>query len=139
MKVKEIMIGEPIRVAREDTIEKAINIFKTSPDVDVLPVVDENDNLIGALRRRDLIWPFLSFIEESGISSLDIIEDYPSIYLVDDVMEWEYPSVESEENVINAIAIMESEGIDTLLVVSDGKLVGLLTNDIILNLIFKNI
>lgn len=139
MKVKEIMIQDPIRISREDPIEKAINILKISPEIDVLPVVDEKDNLIGALRRRDLIWPFLSFIEESGISSLEIIEDYPSIYLVDDVMEWEYPTIESEENITNAIAIMEAEGVDTLLVVSEGKLLGVLTNSILLNIIFKNI
>lgn len=139
MKVKDIMIQDPIRISREDPIEKAINILKGSPEIDVLPVVDEKDNLIGALRRRDLIWPFLSFIEESGISSLDIIEDYPSIYLVDDVMEWEYPTIESEENITNAIALMESEGVDTLLIVSDGKLVGILTNSVLLNILFKNI
>lgn len=139
MKIKEIMLQDPIRISREDTIEKAINIFKGSPEIDVLPVVDEKDNLIGALRRRDLIWPFLSFIEESGLASLDIIEDYPSIYLVDDVMEWEYPTIDSEENITNAIAMMEAEGVDTLLITSDDKLVGILTNNILLNIIFKNI
>ena len=135
MKVKDVMLEEIPKLSRNDGLLKAVGLF-SSFDLDIIPVVDENGEYIGVVRKRDLIWPFLSFLEEDTERGISVVMDYPSIYLIDDVMEWDYPSVEGEKDIATAIGMMEAESLEAIPVVEDGKLIGILTNSIILNLFY---
>ena len=135
MKVKDVMLEEIPKLSRNDGLLKAVSLF-SSFDLDIIPVVDEDDNYIGVVRKRDLIWPFLSFLEEDTERGISVVMDYPSIYLIDDVMEWDYPSVEGEKDIATAIGMMEAESLEAIPVVEEGRLIGILTNSIILNLFF---
>jgi len=135
MKVKDVMLEEIPKLSRNDGLLKAVGLF-SSFDLDIIPVVDENGEYIGVVRKRDLIWPFISFLEEDTERGISIVMDYPSIYLIDDVMEWDYPSVEGEKDIATAIGMMEAESLEAIPVVEDGKLIGILTNSIILNLFY---
>ncbi len=135
MKVKDVMLEEIPKLSRNDGLLKAVGLF-SSFDLDIIPVVDESGEYIGVVRKRDLIWPFLSFLEEDTERGISVVMDYPSIYLIDDVMEWDYPSVEGEKDIATAIGMMEAESLEAIPVVEDGKLIGILTNSIILNLFF---
>jgi len=135
MKVKDVMLEEIPKLSRNDGLLKAVGLF-SSFDLDIIPVVDENGEYIGVVRKRDLIWPFISFLEEDTERGISVVMDYPSIYLIDDVMEWDYPSVEGEKDIATAIGMMEAESLEAIPVVEDGKLIGILTNSIILNLFY---
>ena len=135
MKVKDVMLEEIPKLSRNDGLLKAVGLF-SSFDLDIIPVVDESGEYIGVVRKRDLIWPFLSFLEEDTERGISVVMDYPSIYLIDDVMEWDYPSVEGEKDIATAIGMMEAESLEAIPVVEDGKLIGILTNSIILNLFY---
>ncbi|RKZ16576.1 hypothetical protein DRQ17_05240 [bacterium] len=135
MKVKDVMLEEIPKLSRNDGLLKAVGLF-SSFDLDIIPVVDEDNNYIGVVRKRDLIWPFLSFLEEDTERGISVVMDYPSIYLIDDVMEWDYPSVEGEKDIATAIGMMEAESLEAIPVVEEGRLIGILTNSIILNLFF---
>ena len=135
MKVKDVMLEEIPKLSRNDGLLKAVGLF-SSFDLDIIPVVDESGEYIGVVRKRDLIWPFLSFLEEDTERGISVVMDYPSIYLIDDVMEWDYPSVEGEKDIATAIGMMEAESLEAIPVVEEGRLIGILTNSIILNLFY---
>ena len=137
MKVKDVMLEEIPKLSRNDGLLKAVGLF-SSFDLDIIPVVDENGEYIGVVRKRDLIWPFLSFLEEDTERGISVVMDYPSIYLIDDVMEWDYPSVEGEKDIATAIGMMEAESLEAIPVVEEGKLIGILTNSVILNLFYPD-
>jgi len=137
MKVKDVMLEEIPKLSRNDGLLKAVGLF-SSFDLDIIPVVDESGEYIGVVRKRDLIWPFLSFLEEDTERGISVVMDYPSIYLIDDVMEWDYPSVEGEKDIATAIGMMEAESLEAIPVVEEGKLIGILTNSVILNLFYPD-
>jgi len=137
MKVKDVMLEEIPKLSRNDGLLKAVGLF-SSFDLDIIPVVDENGEYIGVVRKRDLIWPFISFLEEDTERGISIVMDYPSIYLIDDVMEWDYPSVEGEKDIATAIGMMEAESLEAIPVVEGGQLIGILTNSVILNLFYPD-
>ena len=137
MKVKDVMLEEIPKLSRNDGLLKAVGLFSAF-DLDIIPVVDESGEYIGVVRKRDLIWPFLSFLEEDTEKGISVVMDYPSIYLIDDVMEWDYPSVEGEKDIATAIGMMEAESLEAIPVVEGGQLIGILTNSVILNLFYPD-
>ena len=88
MKVKDVMLEEIPKLSRNDGLLKAVGLF-SSFDLDIIPVVDESGEYIGVVRKRDLIWPFISFLEEDTERGISIVMDYPSIYLKDDAVNLE--------------------------------------------------
>ena len=138
MKVREIMVQDIPVLMRSDPLLKAVNLFFSS-NQDVISVVDEDGDYIGVVKMRDLIWPFISFLEEDTMGKVGIVMDYPSIYLVDDIMEWDYPTVDADTEITKAIGFMEAEDIESIPVLDNGKPVGILTNSVILRLFFSSI
>ncbi|MFH7880598.1 MAG: CBS domain-containing protein [Candidatus Aenigmatarchaeota archaeon] len=54
LKVKDLMTKKVFYVRPEDTIEEAARIM-SEKDVKRLPVIDENNNLVGIISRSDIL------------------------------------------------------------------------------------
>jgi CBS domain-containing protein len=131
MKRNVIFIGPDITVGEAVTlmIEKRIG---------TLPVVDDEDNLIGLTTISDIVKIFLpdfvallddiDFIKDFGnlkIPSSEILEEVEN-QLVSEIME-EPVAVEGDSSLIRALSIMHKHNLSDLPVLNQGKLCGIVS------------
>jgi CBS domain-containing protein len=104
--------------------------------VGTLPVVDDAGTLNGVVHLRDIIQIFLpNFV--TLLSDIDFVKDFGAqkspttgrlreaeVLTVGDIME-KPVAVEEDTSLIRALSLMEKHNISDLLVVKEGKLVGL--------------
>ncbi len=117
MKVKECMNKKVVTVAPGAKAADALQLM-LKHKVSSLPLVDEERNLVGFVSRHDLA--------ETTEKNLD---DFP----LDQVMPDKVYSIQSEAKLKTALDQMLNEKLNRLPVVSDDKLVGILTRDDIIN------
>lgn len=125
MNVEEIMTPAPERVYITDTISDAITkLFEM--DVRHLPVVNENDELLGMLSDRDLrsfSLPFSTGIDSTGA------EDQRAAAPVSDVMQGDVISVGTDAEISEVISLMIDHKVGAIPVVDslEGGLVGIVS------------
>lgn len=119
----------------ETTIKQAA-LLMAENNVGTMPVVDENGMLIGVTTMRDVIHIFLpDFIDL--LSNINFIKDFgkwafvspermqkAERLMVADIMVAPI-SVEEDCSLVKALSIMEKFGIADLLIVKEGRLVGI--------------
>ena len=127
---RKVIFGHPEMMVREAAtliVEKSIG---------TLPVVDQKGKLEGVVHIRNIIQIFLpDFV--SLLSNIDFVKDFGAkrlpatgalkkaeVLTVADIME-KAVAVEENSSLIRALSLMESHNLTDLLVVSEGKLVGL--------------
>lgn len=110
-------------VRRDTNIREAIKIFLNS-NVEIIPVVDDDDNFIGILRKRDIVWSLLPTFEDEEMHQELISDDYYRLYLVDDIMEWESDTIQEDESIVKAAALMEKNEVNAIPVLRGAKIVG---------------
>ncbi len=117
MKVKECMNEEVITVKPGAKAAEALQLM-VKHKVSSLPVIDEERNLVGFVSRHDL-----------AATKEKKLDDFP----LDQVMPDRVYSIQPEAKLKTALDQMLNEKLNRLPVVSDDKLVGILTRDDIIN------
>ena len=125
--VREIMMGSPVTLKPEDTLDLASNVFSLGR-IRHIPVVDVG-KLVGILSDRDLIGATATEIfnlkQKSKTALLRTIK-------LKDVMRKHVVSVAPDTPIKDAAHIMADKKVGCVPVISDGAVVGLVTTTDIL-------
>ena len=125
--VKEIMMGSPVTLKPEDTLDLANDVISLGR-IRHIPVSTDG-RLVGLLSERDLIGAAANRIfglkQKSKSALLKTV-------LIKDVMKRKVVTVTPETAIKDAAHLMASKKIGCVPVVTDGALVGLLTTTDIL-------
>jgi CBS domain-containing protein len=134
MKINQCMKRNVVSIPDTSTIREAAAVF-VKEHVGLLPIVDQNNKLIGVVGLRDLLSlelpDFINFIED-----LDFVHDFgavettrPSAEVLDESIQtlMKPPiTVHEDSGLLRAYALMLQHNLHDLPVVSeDGKLVGM--------------
>lgn len=138
MQVKDIMSKQVICVTRSTTLKQLLRAFDKFHIFPLVPVVEEDNRLIGIVSFRNLIDAFSSYHpdvlklvpfldeEEIDIFKIDITDDIGSLVVVEDVMETEFISIPEDAAIEEAYKLMRLHLKEEFPVVSKaGKLVGM--------------
>ncbi len=126
MRVMDFMRTDPPVVRRDTNIREAIKIFLNS-DAELISVVDEENNFVGILRKRDIVWSLLPTFEDEEMQQELISDEYYRLYLVDDIMEWDGETIQEDDSIVKAAALMEKTGLNAIPVLRGEKIVGIIT------------
>lgn len=136
LSVSDIMVQNVITVSPDDTLRNVANIM-FQYNFDGVPVVDKGGNLLGDVSGKELI---RSSLPDYGkvISNRAELEPFENLLRhedslrVSDVMRQDVATISENAPLIEAAATMLSRNADRLMVVHDGRLVGIISaSDII--------
>ncbi|HEY7653496.1 MAG TPA: CBS domain-containing protein [Methylomirabilota bacterium] len=123
MKVGDVMTKDPTVVGLDTSVREAADLMR-SKVVRHLPVVDEAGHVLGILTDRDLrhaaFVPALA--EHTGWAPHRV-----KALRVRDVMTWSVVTTHADTTLVQAALTMFQRRIGSLLVVENGRLVGILT------------
>ncbi len=126
MLVAELMTRNVISIKRETPVLEAMKIMREH-DFRRLPVVDEDGRPVGVVSQRSIE----SLKPQSGLPLIWQIGPWASHHVVGDVMRKKVVSVKPTDTVEYATNKAQTARVGTLLVIEDGKMVGVVTtNDI---------
>jgi CBS domain-containing membrane protein len=146
-KVKDCMNREVISVKRSTSLREILEKFKNFHRFPLVPVVSEQNELLGVVSLENLIQifhpshfkllraiPFLEYKEE--IFDVDLPPEIGSLIVAEDIMSRNFITVNEEDEIKRAYKLMKLHKLEFLPVVdSQGKLVGIIgIFDIIRNL-----
>src|SRR5579859_5677419 len=114
MKVSDVMTTEVETVQMNSTLEEAASIMKME-NVGAVPVVDEDDDLVGIITDRDIVVRCVA----DGKN--------PAETNVEDVLTHELETIEPDVDVEEAARLMADKQIRRLPVCEEGELVGMLS------------
>ena len=114
MKVSEVMTTEVESVQLNSTLEEVASIMKVE-NVGAVPVVDEDDDLVGIITDRDIVVRCVA----DGKSPADTN--------VEEVLSHELETIEPDADIEEAARLMADKQIRRLPVCEDGELVGMLS------------
>jgi len=153
MKVKDVMLKDVVSVKRSTNLRQLLEIFKKFHISPLLPVVDNEGNLIGAITLEDIIGQFsnipshfsraakYAFHEDMTISELqgvDIPKDAGTLFLVDDLLAKKPITISHDADVLDAERMMNLNRIEIIPVVEGKKFVGVVTKfDIVVGILKK--
>jgi CBS domain-containing protein len=136
--IADVMTTDPVTVLKETSLQDAIKLM-AQKRISGLPVVDDEDNLIGVISETDLMW------KETGVDSPPYIMFLDSvIYLqnparydkeihkalgetVGDVMTDKPISIAPNNSLKEAAHLMHEKNIRRLPVVDNQKVIGIIT------------
>jgi len=125
--VREIMMGSPVTLKPEDTLDLANDVISLGR-IRHIPVLSDG-RLVGLLSERDLIGAAANQI--FGLKQKSKSALLKSV-LIKDIMKKKVVTVSPDTAIRDAAHIMATKKIGCVPVVSDGNLVGLLTTTDIL-------
>ena len=152
MQVKNVMQTQVLSVSRGTTLSQLIGMFGKFHSFPVVPVVDENQVLIGTVHLCDLFDVFkpahqdilrrnpLSMLnrEPMDIFDLDIEEGMGSLVIAADIMDRKIIKIEEDQRLKEAYDLMQLHGQGAIPVIDrNKKLVGIISVFDILMQIFK--
>jgi CBS domain-containing protein len=120
--VKEIMMGSPVTLRPEDTLDLANDVISLGR-IRHIPVL-EDGRLVGLLSERDLMGravPAIFGLKQKNKSAL------LKSYRIKDFMKKKVVTVSPQTPIKDAARLMAEKKIGCVPVVSDGSLVGLVT------------
>jgi CBS domain-containing protein len=146
--VREIMTTDVLTIGPGDKVEDAMRLM-VDRNVDAVPVIDPSGRLLGMLSNSDLIvqeselhFPtvlsFLSATIEIGHKHFE--EDLRKALgsKVSDVMTAKPVTITGDETIERAATLMHEKDVSRLPVVTDGKLVGLVSRNDVLRAILAS-
>lgn len=150
MQVKEVMSREVISVKRSMSLRELLGIFRDFHIFPLVPVVEDDNRLIGVVSFRNILDVFQSshpdvlklvpFLdeEEQNIFKMDIFEDVGELVMVQDIMDQEYIAIREDTLLEEVYKIMEVHLKEELSVVDrSGRLVGRVGIFDIIKFLFK--
>ncbi len=148
MKAKDIMNKDVISVRAEDKVEDLVKILLNS-GISGVPVVDDQESVVGIVSEADLIYPEKSLHLPAFIPILDgivFLESFKKLeseirkmtaYKIKDVMNKNVITVKEDTEVERVVNILLDKKINRVPVVDDeNKLVGIITRSNILRHIY---
>lgn len=151
LSVASIMRRDAPTVKPSTTLQQLIEFMRKTNQY-MLPVVDDDNNLLGIVNYRGILnifRPFsrsvseiverMPFVEKNDDEDLNLqlSPEMGALILVDDIVNTNYVSIQEDKNIREARRLMRLHNIETIPVVSDKKLVGVLSLLDILVYIFK--
>jgi acetoin utilization protein AcuB len=131
MLVADLMTRDVISVTRDTPVLEAMKIMREH-DFRRLPVVDEDGRPVGVVSQRSIE----SLKPQSGLPMIWQIGPWASHHIVGDVMRKKIVSVKPTDTVEYATNKAQTSKVGTLLVIEEGKMVGVVTtNDIFYNVV----
>jgi len=138
MKVIEAVKTDIIKVKRSLTLRSLLNMFKDFHTTPLIPVVDDQDHLIGVVYPESLLdllrpaqaklfrnVPFMEMDEDAF--DLESIPSMGELIIVDDIVDMDFISIKGENSLEEAYKIMRLNKRERLPVVDDqNKIVGIL-------------
>jgi CBS domain-containing protein len=119
MQVKEIMSKEVITVGRSAKLKELLELFNKFHLFPLVPVVEEDNRLVGIVSFRNLIdvfspyrqeilktVPFLDDREED-IFKVELTEDIGNLLIVEDIMETNFISLQEDAALEEAFKLMK--------------------------------
>ncbi|UCE03871.1 MAG: CBS domain-containing protein [Candidatus Latescibacterota bacterium] len=123
MRVRDIMSAPVFAVSHVDTLKDVEKVMEWR-HVRHVPVVDDQDELVGLITHRDLLQACVSSIAEISQREQDaLLRAIP----VAEIMKDAVLTVSPDENARDAAALMLDRKIGCLPVVEERRLVGILT------------
>ena len=148
MKVSEVMNQKIIAVHRRTSLAELIELFRHFHSFPLVPVVDEQNSLIGVVSFQRIIEAFrtsshdilktVPFVDEPhlDIFDMDITPEIGELCIVDDLMQTQFVTINQDSSIQEAYRLMQVHKAEQIPVIdSEKKLVGMIgTFDILLAL-----
>lgn len=139
MQVKEVMTKEVITVKRSTTLRQLLEIFAKFHMFPLVPVVEEDNNLVGIISFRNLVnvfrthqpdilktVPFLDEDEED-IFKAELTQDLGDLVIAEDIMERKFIYIQEDESLEKVYDSMKLHLKEQFPVLDkSGKLVGMI-------------
>ena len=149
--VSQVMNREVTTVKPSTTLTELIKLMQKT-NQHMLPVVDEGNNLLGIVNYRGILnifrpfsksvseiverMPFVEKVDDEDLD-LDLSPEMGTLIVVDDVINTSYISIKGTSTIQEARRLMKLHNVETLPVVSDKKLIGVISILDILVYVFK--
>jgi CBS domain-containing protein len=113
------MSKEVITVKRSTTLRQLLEIFAKFHMFPLIPVIEENNRLVGIISFHNLINAFrphelevlktVPFLDEKkeDIFKIDLTEEIGNLVVVEDIMEKNFISIQEETSLEEAFSLME--------------------------------
>ncbi len=139
--VSDIMIHDVAAVSPDDSLRTVANIM-LQYNLDIVPVIDSQGKLLGEVSGKQLIKSALPNYEKL-IANRPELEPFENLLrqkdklCVSDVLRREVATIAETASLFEAAATMISHDVDRLMVLRDGKLVGIITASHIISKIIR--
>ncbi len=149
--VSQVMNRDVTTVRPSTTLTELIKMMQKT-NQHMLPVVDEENSLLGIVNYRGILsifrpfsrsvseiverMPFVEKVDDEDLD-LDLSPEMGTLIVVDDVINTNYISIKETKTIQEARRLMKLHNIETLPVVSGKKLVGVISILDILVYVFK--
>jgi len=130
LKVKDIMTSEVFVLYATQTLELVRSLMRIK-HVRHVPIVDADNTFVGLMTHRDLLAQTISHLAEVDESEQEYLDSHIHIM---NIMKTDVVTADPEMTVCSAISLLLNHKYGCLPVVSDGKLVGIVTEADFLNL-----
>ena len=129
--VRDVMTRMPLTIDPDAPLATAVAVMRER-ELRHLPVVDDEDTLIGIVTDRDLrsavfAPAFAEYLSDEDRGRLRALATTLENVRVRDVMTWGAVTIAPSAPVAQAAAVMATAGLGCLPVVEDGQMVGIVT------------
>ncbi|MFW5904138.1 MAG: cyclic nucleotide-binding/CBS domain-containing protein [Candidatus Saliniplasma sp.] len=119
VQIQDVMSVTPIIIRKNETVRKAAKLMKDA-DVGSLIVLNKKEEIEGIVTENDIVFDTVA----EGLN--------PSEVTVQGIMSTPVHTIEGDKTILDCAKIMAEEGIRRLPVTRDGEMIGMITeNDII--------
>jgi len=130
LKVKDIMTAEVFVLHATQTLELVRSLMRIK-HVRHVPIVDEDNTFVGLMTHRDLLAQTISHLAEVDDEEQEYLDRHIHIM---NIMKTDVLSADPEMDICSALSLLLNHKYGCLPVVSNGKLVGIVTEADFLNL-----
>ena len=123
LKIKDIMTSEVFVLHAAQTLELLRSLMRIK-HVRHVPIVEPDNTFVGLMTHRDLLAQTISHLAEVDDEEQEYLDRHIHIM---NIMKTDVTTVDPEMNVCNAITMLLEHKYGCLPVVTDGKLVGIVT------------
>jgi CBS domain-containing membrane protein len=123
LKIKDIMTSEVFVLHSAQTLELLRSLMRIK-HVRHVPIVDPDNTFVGLMTHRDLLAQTISHLAEVDDEEQEYLDRHIHIM---NIMKTDVTTVDPEMDVCNAITMLLEHKYGCLPVVTDGKLVGIVT------------
>lgn len=135
MLVREIMTSPPVKVVPEDDLDTAIGLM-AERKVTMLPVIDDHQRLVGVLSEVDVLRRAIE--PDARAHMVPLRESEPLPTTVGEVMTANPTSTGENNDVNDLVRSFLSEGFKSLPVVTQGKLVGVISRSDVIRAFWRS-
>ena len=130
LKVKDIMTSEVFVLHATQTLELVRSLMRIK-HVRHVPIVEADNTFVGLMTHRDLLAQTISHLAEVDEEEQEYLDRHIHIM---NIMKTDVTTIDPEMDICKAISMLLEHKYGCLPVVSDGKLVGIVTEADFLNL-----